>query len=339
MTSLSDRRRADGFSLIEFMVAILLGSILISGAVGVYLGSKRSYTEVEQVAALAENARFSLSVLEESLRHVGFFGPAGPGNILLDGDLRAVSSESGVDCAAPAQPYDVANFLFGIQATGASVLGCITDAVPNTDVLVIKHLAPAPLYDDDPASASPTLDGTIDWPESLSATETYAIVNAEGGIVFDGADTAPSVADGELYANGIAYPYRFSMYYIRNSAEGPVLSRKTLQWDGTGGTMSVVTQDLVEGVENLQFLYGVDNGVDGEPDVFVNDSAVTDWGRVLVIRAFLLVRSTVDAPDYTDDRTYQLGDVSVTPGGNRRRIMTSTEITLRNPRLMMRGGA
>ena len=47
------QRSARGFSLIEFMVAILLGTILITGAVGVYLGSKRSYTEVEQVASLA----------------------------------------------------------------------------------------------------------------------------------------------------------------------------------------------------------------------------------------------------------------------------------------------
>jgi type IV pilus assembly protein PilW len=330
------QRSARGFSLIEFMVAILLGTILITGAIGVYLGSKRSYTEVEQVASLAENARFSLSVLEESLRHVGFFGAAGPGNILPDGDLGAVTG----DCTGGAEAYDVINFFFGVQAGGANMLGCITDAVPNTDILVIKHLAPDPGYDADPADPTAARDGTISFPGGLSATDTYVIVNAEQGLIFDGADTAPSVADGEVYANGVAYPYRLAIYYVRDTGGVPTLARKVLQWDTTAGAMTIATQDLVEGVENMHFLFGEDNDLDGEPDVFANQATVTDWSQVLVVRAFLLVQSTADDLDYVDDRSYQLGDVTVAAANdNRRRILVQSEITLRNPRLRLRGGA
>ncbi|HBO12843.1 MAG TPA: hypothetical protein DD491_08675 [Halieaceae bacterium] len=330
------QRSARGFSLIEFMVAILLGTILITGAVGVYLGSKRSYTEVEQVASLAENARFSLSVLEESLRHVGFFGAAGPGNILPDGDLGAVTG----DCTGGAEAYDVINFFFGVQAGGANMLGCITDAVPNTDILVIKHLAPDPGYDADPADPTAARDGTISFPAGLAATDTYVIVNAEQGLIFDGADTAPSVAEGEVYANGIAYPYRLAIYYVRDTGGVPTLARKVLQWDTTAGAMTIATQDLVEGVENMHFLFGEDNDLDGEPDVFANQATVTDWSQVLVVRAFLLVQSTADDIDYVDDRSYQLGDVTVAAANdNRRRILVQSEITLRNPRLRLRGGA
>lgn len=337
------RRFADsqaGFSLIEFMVAVLLGTILISGAIGVYLGSRRSYTEVEQVAALAENARFSLSLLEESLRHVGFFGPAGPGNIAFDGNLGAVTG----NCTGQGAAYVIEDYLFGIQAASGSVFGCIDDAVPNTDVLVVKHLAPNPAYDADPADPTAARDGVISFPSGLSATETYAIVNAEGGIVFDGADTAPSVSTGEVYANGIAYPYRLSIYYVRDTGAVPVLARKVLQWDAAAGAMTIATQDLVDGVENMQFLYGVDTDLDGEPDRFVNDTdpfftTPANWGSVLVVRAALLIQSAVEDPNYTDDRTYQLADESVTPGGNRRRLLARTEITLRNPRLVLRGGA
>lgn len=329
------QRFSRGFSLIEFMVAILLGAILISGAIGVYLGSKRSYTEVEQVASLAENARFSLAVLEGSLRHVGFFGAAGPGNILPDGDLGAVTG----DCTGGAEAYDVNNFFFAVQATSAAALGCIDDALPNTDVLVVKHLAPDPGYDADPAVPTAARDGVISFPTGLAATDTYAIVNAEQGLIFDGADTAPSVNAGEVYANGIAYPYRLRIYYVRDTGGVPTLARKVLQWDTTAGAMTIATQDLVEGVENLQFLFGEDNDLDGEPDVFANETGVTDWGRVVVVRAFLLIASPTQDPDYTDDRTYQLGDEVITPGDNRRRLMTRAEITLRNPRLMLRGSA
>jgi type IV pilus assembly protein PilW len=333
-------RRANdvrGFSLIEFMVAILLGSILIAGAVGVYLGSKRSYTEVEQVAALAENARFSLSLLEDSLRHAGFFAAAGPGSILPDGDLTAIPSAA--DCTGRAAAYDPGNYLFGVQAASATVFSCITDAVVGTDVLVIKHLAPAPAYDADPTDATAARDGVISFPAGLLGTETYVIANAEQGVLFDGADTQPSVSSGEVYANGAAFAYRFYVYYVRNTGATPALARKTLAWDTTVGAMTVVTEDLVEGVENMQFLYGEDTDLDGEPEQFTNDTAVTNWDRVIAVRAFLLVQSTIDDTAYVDNRTYPLGDLSITPGGNRRRLMTSTEITLRNPRLVLRGGA
>lgn len=361
MNRVNDCRRAlRGFSLIEFMVAILLGSILISGAVGVYLGSKRSYTEVEQVATLAENARFSLSVLEESLRHVGFFGGvAGPINV------PTALRESG-PCEDAAALYDVEQHFLGARATTGNLLSaedeeCIGDALTHTslvagadealapDVLVIKHLAPEPRFDADPADPSAERDGIISFPSTLPAQDMYVIVNAEEGILLSGADTPPSVQDG-TYANGIAYPYRYSAYYLREGAGAtPVLARRTLQWDATAGAMVLDTQDLVEGVENMQFLYGVDTDVDadGEVDVFLNEIgvealttlAVNPWERVLVVRAFLLLQSAMEDPDYADDRTYLLGDVAYTPGGNRRRLMVSTEISLRNPRLVLRGGA
>ena len=44
----------------------MLGLMLIAGAVSIYLASKQSYTEVEQVANLTENARFAEQVLGDS---------------------------------------------------------------------------------------------------------------------------------------------------------------------------------------------------------------------------------------------------------------------------------
>ena len=66
-----------GFSLVEFMVAMVLGFIVVGGAISVYLTSKNSFTEGEQVAQLADNARFALQVMGNSSRHIGFFGGSG----------------------------------------------------------------------------------------------------------------------------------------------------------------------------------------------------------------------------------------------------------------------
>ena len=64
------------------MVAMVLGFIVIGGAISVYLASKRSLTEVEQVATLSENGRFALQLLGYSARHIGFYG--GPTPTIFD---------------------------------------------------------------------------------------------------------------------------------------------------------------------------------------------------------------------------------------------------------------
>lgn len=335
----SKHRRTAGLSLIELMVAILLSTILLGGGVALYLGSKRSYTEVEQVASLAENARFSLDVLDTTLRHVGFLGAAGPGNFTLDGDLGAVAG----DCTGNGVAYDLTWYFFAVQPAGATALGCIDDAVPNTDVLIVKHLSPAPLYDADPTNPAAARDGVISFPTGLSGTETYAVVNSEAGLVFDGADGGPSVAAGGVYADGVAFPYRLNIFYVRNTGGVPSLARKVLQWDTVAGAMTIATQDIVEGVENMQFLFGLDDDLDGEPDRYVNQAAITtadQWGTVMVVRAFVLLQGVQQDPNYVDDRSYQLGDINVAAANdNRRRVLVRSYITLRNPRLRVRGSS
>ena len=329
--------KAKGFSLVELMVSIVLGLIIIGGAASVYLASKRSMTEGEQVAAISENGRFALQLLNSAVRHVGFFGGSRPVDIREDGSLGAVTG----DCTGDAAAYDTENAMFAVRATSASVLGCINDALPNTDVLVIKGVVPSPLYDADPDDPSATRDGAISFPTGLSAQDVYVISNSESGILLDGADTAPSVSVGTEFAQGVAWPYRMQIYYIRNAAT-PTLSRKVLEWDTTSGAMAVQTQDLVQGVENIHYLFSYDSDNDGEVDTLGDAQEVETadaWDLVMSLQVFMLVRSDVADPNYTDEKTYTLGDLSVTPGGNVRRILLNTDIAMRNPRLVLRGGA
>lgn len=337
--------KAGGFSLIELMVSIVLGMIILAGATSIYLASKRSMTEGEQVAAVSENGRFALQLLNTAVRHVGFFGGSNPADIREDGSLGAVTG----DCTGDAVAYDTDNAMFAVRTTSASILGCIDDAYlgpdgNGTDVLVIKGVAPSPLFDADPDDPSATRDGVISFPTGLNAEDVYVIANSESGILLDGADTAPSVSVGTEFAQGVAWPYRMQIYYIRQPAGGgaPMLSRKVLQWDSTAGAMAVQTQDLVQGVENIHYLFSYDSDGDGEVDALGDAAAVQAadaWNLVMSLQVFMLVRSDVADPNYTDEKTYNLGDISVTPGGNVRRILLNTDIAMRNPRLVLRGGA
>jgi len=350
-SSLNGIGGTDGLSLIEFMVAILLSTVVIGGAVSIYLVSKSSYLEVEQVAAASENARFSMQVMTRSLRHVRFFGPAG----FLEGGELNTTPVDGIsisdDCSAPAEALDPNSLVFGadLGASDTSLYDCIDDARPGTDVLVVKHLEPSPIYDADPNNPTAARDGAFSFPTTLSAESFYVAANSEQAIMFFGgtASDIPDVSDGQPYANAVAYPYAFNVYYVREDTTSgvPKLSRKTLEWNGA--SMAVVTEDLVEGLENLQVLFGEDNDGDGSPNRFSNASGITDWDTVVSAKVYAIARSIVGDSSFTDDRTYTVGDTTWTPTCSImvtsdfnecqfRRLLVQAEINLRNPQLVIR---
>jgi type IV pilus assembly protein PilW len=325
--------KQSGFSLVELMVGMVLGLMLIAGAVSIYLASKRSYVEVEQVAALTESARFAEQLIGDSLRHAGFFGEVSPNRIELDSSLTGVVG----DCSGLAGAHNLNQFVYAVTTTSASVLGCIDDAVPNTDVLVIKHVASQP-YTDGPRDSfdpnDPTQgDGTIDTPDTLQNDKTYVLTNNITGVMFDGNDTVPSAA----VPGGTAWEYQYEVFYIRNAAI-PQLSRKVLSWNGTA--MELVTEDIAEGVEDLRVSLGYDSNNDGEVDTFETPATLASWSNVQSVEVFMLTRSATRDVQYTDTKVYQLGGTTVGPkNDNYRRLISYASISLRNLKLIIRGGA
>ena len=341
-----------GFSLVELMVGMLLGVFLMAGAASIYLASKRSFVEVEQVAALSENVHFAEWVLSDSLRHAGFFGEVPSGAIVRDANHGDVVG----DCAGAASAHDLDNYVFATTASGnvgddadGLALGCIDDAMPGTDVLVVKHVVPRALSDgprdgadpNDPANGN----GVIDTPHTLRSDKTYIMTNNIRGILFDGVDTAPGIGIGEDVPRGVAWEYQYEVYYVRRMPNSlpPRLSRKVLSWNGTA--MELITEDLVEGVERLRLMFGFASGADGELDTYANAGTVgTNWPRVVSVEAYVLLRSASDDGAYRDTKTYSLGDVDHGPSEysgseNYRRLVSHASISLRNIKMAIRGGA
>jgi type IV pilus assembly protein PilW len=88
---------------------------------------------------------------------------------------------------------------------------------------------------------------------------------------------------------------------------------------------------LVEGVEDMQIEYGLDNNGDGSPDVFRANPDTYDsgagcvgtcnWRKVVAATIYLLVRNFEASPSFTDSKVYTLGfqadgtsPKAVTPG-------------------------
>ena len=78
MTGPASRQR--GVSLVELMIALVIGLIIVASVSQVFLSGKRSYGTQAGLGALQENGRFALYFLQRDLQFAGFpqrIGPSG----------------------------------------------------------------------------------------------------------------------------------------------------------------------------------------------------------------------------------------------------------------------
>ena len=322
------KKHSRGLTLVELMISLVIGLFLIGGISSVYLAAKRSSAEVERMARMSQNSRLALQILSDALIHAGYTGELAVGNIIKDTNLGSIA---GTDCIGKAAAYDINNYLVVATADGnGDALGCITDALPLTPVLMIKSVRPMKLLDS-------TSDGIIDYPEPIIGKNTYIIANNNSGILFDGADKPPSITIGGDIPGGNAWLYQAQIYYIRDKGIAtPQLCRKVLAWNGK--TMALVTEELVEDIENMRFLFGVDTNADGNVDKYSNAKAVTNWNNISSVEIYILVRSSSPDFQYEDNKTYNLADLPpiVAPADNFHRQVMQTTLSLPNPSFAIR---
>ena len=123
-------------------------------------------------------------------------------------------------------------------------------------------------------------------------------------------------------------------YFIANDTNGrPNLMRLT--------NLDATPQILVEGVENMQILYGVDGNNDGLPEQYLVAPTVANT-NVVSVRISLLMSTPKEIPSRDNDpNTYRMLSVNdavnvrVTPFSDRRiRKVFTTTIKLRNKGLV-----
>ena len=312
-------KRCSGFTLVELMIALLISTLLTGAVIYLFVGSNKSYKELNRSSRMQEDASFALHTLKQDLNHAGFFGTVRQYSMALDGSLGDVIN----DCSGDASAYDFTKSLLATQSDGTGkAFGCITDAQPATTVLVIKHTRTAPVA-----------TGAVE------NNRTYLLANHDLGVLYDGADTPPT----DVVPDGRAWEYQAHAYYIQAPVSGkpPSLSRKALRWNGSA--MAMQTEALISGVEEMRLLFGVDSDADGNLDSFldaatINSSTTYDWDDVVAVQIYLLVRTDEEDHTYTDARTYNLGTGSpvVNPGDHYHRTVISTTVSLRNPQFIIR---
>lgn len=63
--------RVHGFSLIELMIALVLGLLVVAAAVGIFLSNQQTYRATESVGRIQENARVAFELMARDIREAG----------------------------------------------------------------------------------------------------------------------------------------------------------------------------------------------------------------------------------------------------------------------------
>mgnify|MGYP001367911971 CR=1 FL=1 len=214
-------RHQTGMTLIEIMIALLIGAFLLGGVLQVFLGSKQTYRMQENLSRLQENGRFAMEFLSKDIRMVGYW-----------------------DCMAP--------------------------STTNNDISGTEGVAGAP--------------------DSITIRAAFARSRAVADICGKAVTAAATVACPQAAAPANFYTDNTSKIAYSINTVNNALQQIT----------NCVTTDIVEGIENMQILYGVDTDAVGTanfgtPNYYVPANAAwvaADWAKVVSIRITITVRTT-----------------------------------------------
>jgi type IV pilus assembly protein PilW len=262
-----------------------------------------------------------MQTITEDLRHAGFYGQF----------YSAVAPTAGAlpdpcDYGSSGAPYAALKeaLLVPIQGYGAwdaALTACLPAAnyKAGTDILVIRRA-----------------DSNVTTGASFEVGRLYVQANASSAeasnpLVSAATSTSGTLGTGNTFflldkSNQPAPVRRLHVHiYFVSPCSKPAVCTGAATDDGiptlkrlelVNGGFSVVP--IAEGIENLQFDYGVDADGDGAPEVpFVeNPPNPQAWANVVAVNVNLLARALEPSAGYSDPKTYRLGEfVSWTPTG------------------------
>lgn len=322
-----------GMTLIEIMIAMLVGAFLLGGVLQVFIGSKQTNRMQENLSRLQENGRFAIDLINHDIRMAGFQGC----NSIVNVPINSIN-------ALPIIP--ASNTII----TGNEAIPPIwTPALPAASVTPIAGTDVITLLHGNSCGGNLTVPmATTASNIQIAATNTCGIGVGSALLIADCANAdiflaAAGTVDPNITHAALSVPYSSTAelftysensYFINNGANGRPALWRFDNAQAAGGNNPV---EFVEGIENMQVLYGEDTdllGTDGKctictPNYYVTANNVVDPSRVVSIRISLLA-ATPDDNLTAQAVPYTYNGVTITPNDRRiRRVFTST-ISIRN---------
>lgn len=283
--------------MVELMVALVIGLFLMAGVLQIFVTNKVAYKSQDGLARLQENGRFAIEVLTRDLRYAGYFGCAA---------REAVSPDIIVQ-GKPADFFGIDSLIGGQNDLGASNA---FNAVAGTDALAVRMASQSimPLGRNmTTSSASLSIDANS---ENIGNGDILFISDCEKADVFEVSTitgTGPYTITHTTgnATNDLSKPYQTdaqlmsfisNTYFIKdtgrvNEAGDPILGLYRRDVSGSD-------EELIDGVEDLQLLYGLDTDTDSDQIAnqyvtadSIDGTSTKQWRNVVSVRISIVVNS------------------------------------------------
>lgn len=297
-----------GFTMIELMIALLLGLLVVAAASSLFLSNKRVYGASEAIGRIQENQRSAFEILARDIREAGT-NPC----LRVDG---AYTDRFGIQLAAPDTAFwsHFADGVFGAEGTGANgsdgitlysansaiysvdahnrsgnaiTVSTATDDITNGQLLMICNNDYGVVFSATGVTPTGTTighGGSANCGANLTRPSLGAVactaVNANPVYCFWlGAGVAETAADSTACPGGIGK----SPAYVA----APTSALWAVAANGRGGTSLYRTlggarSEIAEGVTGLELTYRIGDVADyrGADEVVANGG----WSRVTAVR-------------------------------------------------------
>lgn len=305
-----------GYTLVELLVGAFIGLFLVVGMGQMYLSGKQTYNVSQSVGRAQEDLRFAYHFITRDLRETSYTDcfrtarnmiPSAIRNNLSDLTIKVAgwnheNTSPGDSDITLNTNYAVSTSLgdwSGLDVNGSTDLPSFIESVPNSDVLMVRSVTPLRGAEVSAAGGSPSQTLLLNSPNvDVAANDVLVVGNCRVADQFEvasvnGNTSVESTANNfrEDWGSGSrVLNISNTFYYIglRNGAETPSLFRNTLTPNAPDNSIDTA-QELVEGVESMQVLYGVDITGSGDANRYVSADDVADWTQVVATRVGLIL--------------------------------------------------
>jgi type IV pilus assembly protein PilW len=280
--------RQSGFTLVEVMVAMILSMLLLGGVVQIMSSTKQSYRIHEGVSQMQENARFAMEMLSRDIRMADFWGCAD--------SIGKITNN--LDPAGGAGYVDY----------GQGGVGGLEGGAGNPDTLILRSAFNTGLAVTPPYGPQPSAQISVAAGNGLEQFDILIVSDCTAGDIFQVTNANPDGSGQLVHNTGLGTPGNFnasnpgcpgvnahclSKVY---GADATVFGVQQVTYTvGPGGSGQPALfrngTELVDGIEDMQILYGEDTSGDTAANRYVRADQVADMTTVVSIRLALVARS------------------------------------------------
>lgn len=281
------RRHIQGLTLIELMIAMLLGLLVVGAAIGIFVSNNQTFRSTQNLGRIQETGHIAFEMMAKDIREAG----ANPCDvsIAVANVVNGAASNWATNWDQPIRGYGNGSLL-GSKA-GTDAIHILRES--DNAVTVTGHSGSKLEVEANPLSTG-SLAMVCDHKQlavfrvgAVSATTIGHEASAGNCSDLLGAAPAPCAA-GAVYAypaNSVVSGLRAVRWYVAaNGRGGSSLFMQT----GAGGS----TQEIAEGVTDMQLTY-LQPDISATSYVPASSVAANLWGGVKAVRVVL----TVEGPD------------------------------------------